>query len=396
MCFVIQNIKFLRLGTAETRPFRKMLKISASNRLLLEITKKTHTPKVIGRHCATSTGTETISCLRYEKDPGAIFMQQDVQTLLKSITRLDLDKVFKQRAVKNNTVEYKFMTDAQLRQEIMESIKRAEHLLQMPPVVDLMQDNPRVISKDGALKAFSDCKMVFTDITYGLKNSKRTIVERLPDGTLKDVSHEARKRLNQIYFPLKGRRINLPKMFETINLKKILDEGKYEFVLNRACIQFEPYEKEYHDITSTVYEHVNEHKAFDTLRSSRHFGPMSFFLAWHRLVDDLLLDMVKRDYLRNGVELILLYCSLHDVSVGPDFHEMKQHILSTKPSILENDDKSIEDLETDEKYLSFVEKFITEHSIKKVQLNLAIAAYREMAKERQLLQEGIRKMHGGR
>lgn len=326
-----------------------------------------------------------------------MFIQDDVQKLLKSLTRLELDRVFRKRSVKDNTVAYKFMTDDQLRQEVMQSIGRAERLLQMPPVVDVMHENPKILSKDAALKGFSDTKMVFTDISFGLKDSKRTIVERLPDGTLQEVMYATRKRLNQIYFPLKGRYVRTPKMFEAGNLQKILEAKDYEFVLDRACVQFEPYEKEYHEITASVYTHVNETKAFDLLRSTRHFGPLCFFLAWHRLVDDLLLDMIKRDYLRNGVELIALYASLHEgVPVkAENFEQLRKHVLSTEAPMFESEDKSLEELQLDEKYLTAIEQFAGENCTKKVQLNLAIAAYREMAHERQQLAEGIRKMHGG-
>ncbi|XP_065084097.1 small ribosomal subunit protein mS22 [Ochlerotatus camptorhynchus] len=377
-----------------------MLKIPTGARLLSEIVKTASINQAARWYCVTSssTGADMKSFLSYDKDPGPAFMRDDVQKLLKSMTRLELDRVFRKRSVKNNTVEYKFMTNDQLRQEVMQSIGRADRMLQMPPVVDVMRENPKVLSKDGALKGFSDVKMVFTDITFGLKNSKRTIVERLPDGTLQEAAYATRKRLNQIYFPLKGRYVRTPQMFEAGNLKKILEAKEYEFVLDRACVQFEPYEKEYHDITATVYLHVNENKAFDLLRSTRHFGPMCFFLAWHRLVDNLLLDVIKRNYLRNGVELIALYASLHDglQMKAENFEQLKKHVLSTEPPMFESEDKSLEELQQDEKYLTVIEQFVGEHCTKKVQLNLAIAAYREMAHERQQLAEGIRKMHGER
>lgn len=330
--------------------------------------------------------------LMYEKDPAPVFTRKDVQKLLQSITRLDLDKIFRKRTVKDNTVEYKFMTDDELRQEILHSIQKAKEMLQMPPVVNIMQDKPRLFSKDGALKQFSDTKMVITDVTYGVRDNKRTIVERLPDGTLQEASFETKKRLNQLYFPLKGRTVRCPKMFDPPNLLKILEAGNYEFVLNRACIQFEPYEEQYHSVTSTVYQHVNENKAFDALRSTRHFGPMCFFLTWNRLIDDLLLDMVKHDYLRNGVELIVLYCLMHATELK-GFEEMKQHIFTLETPVLETSEKTQDDFRLDDKYLSFIEQFIAEHSIKKIQLNLAVAAYREEVGERQKMMKEVRELH---
>ncbi|XP_053674242.1 28S ribosomal protein S22, mitochondrial [Anopheles nili] len=352
-------------------------------------------------HLAGSTCSRTFSSsgssdgepyMSYDKDPAPAFIRDDVQKLLKSITRLELDKVFRKRSVKDNTVQYKFMTDDQLRQELLQSLAHAQELLQMPPVVQEKKDNCKVISRDGALKSLSSSKMVFTDITYGLKNNQRSIVVRHPDGTLQEAPYEVRKRLNQIYFPLTGRSIHLPPMFEKEHLSRLLESGKYEFVLDRTCVQFEPYEREYHRLTASVYQHVNETRSFDALRSTRHFGPFVFFLAWHKLIDDLLLDMIKRDYLRNGVELMALFSTLHDVPLDSG---VKQVLLQPEmPALFETSEKSIDDLKQDEQFLGAIEQFVNEHGIKKVQLNLAIQAYREIATEKLQLAQGIRRMHG--
>lgn len=350
-------------------------------------------PQAARLFSSSTNNTDTEPFLSYDKDPAPSFIRDDVQQLLKSITRLELDKVFRKRSVKDNTVEYRFMTDDQLRQELVKSIAHAQEMLQMPPVVQEQQDNCRVISKDGALKSFSTSKFVFTDITYGLKNSQRSIVVRDLDGTLQEAPYETRKRLNQIYFPLTGRSVHQPPMFENIHLQRLLEEGKYEFVLDRACVQFEPYERDYHRITAKVYQHVNDSRSFDALRSTRHFGPFVFFLAWHRLVDDLLLDLIKQDYLRNAIELIVLHATLHG-TVGLD-EELKQLALQPQmPNLFEAPEKSIEELKQDEQFLSAIEQFVQEHGTKKVQLNLAIQAYREVATEKLKLAEGIRRMHG--
>ncbi|XP_052873068.1 28S ribosomal protein S22, mitochondrial [Anopheles cruzii] len=331
--------------------------------------------------------------LAYKKDPSGVFLRDDVQKLLKSINRLELDKVFRKRAVKDNTIQYRFMTDAQLRQELVKSIQQAEQMLQMPPVVQAQDDSCRVISKDGALKSLANSKFVFTDITYGLKDSQRTIVVRHPDGTLQEAPYEMRKRLNQIYFPLAGRSIHTPPMFEDPHLQRLLEDGKYEFVLDRACIQYEPFEPQYHQLTARVYQHVNDTKSFDALRSTRHFGPFVFFLSWHKLIDDLLLDMIKRDFLRNGVELIALYSTLHTVGGAAEHAVVRD--ASEMPALFDADaDKSVEELEQDVQLIGTIERYVTEHGTKKVQLNLAIQAYREIVTDKLELARGIKRMHG--
>lgn len=46
--------------------------------------------------------------------------------------------------------------------------KKAETLLQMPPVVKQREPIQEVLSRDPALSGFDTCRYVFTDITYGV------------------------------------------------------------------------------------------------------------------------------------------------------------------------------------------------------------------------------------
>lgn len=74
-----------------------------------------------------------------DKDPSQKFIDTETQKLLKSITRMQLDKIFRKRPSERNTVEYKFMTTEQIEDEIAKSFERAEHLLQMPPIVQVSE-----------------------------------------------------------------------------------------------------------------------------------------------------------------------------------------------------------------------------------------------------------------
>ena len=46
-------------------------------------------------------------CHILDKDPAPSFLHPETQNLLKSMTRMQFEKVFRKRSVKNNTVEYK-------------------------------------------------------------------------------------------------------------------------------------------------------------------------------------------------------------------------------------------------------------------------------------------------
>lgn len=257
----------------------------------------------------------------------------------------------------------------------------------MPPVVKQLDDTIKHLSSDPALQGYSDSDFVFTDITFGLRNIDRSCVIRKPNGDLETAPQSVKKRCIQIYFPMEARKFRVPRMFEEPHLKKVLENQQYEFILDRMCIQFEPYEKEFHEISSIVYQHINETKKFDLLRSTRHFGPMSFFLAWHKIIDDLLLDMIKNDYLVNGVELICLLFKLHEI---PEKSGILQKIDSlTEPqdpvqnkidemlTNVEKLGKTTKEFQIDEICFEFIQSFVKEHAVKKSILELTLQSYKE-------------------
>lgn len=80
---------------------------------------------------------QIVSYVYTDKDPGKHFIHPQTQKLLKSMTRLRLDKVYRKRAVLNNKVEYKFMTTEQIENAIKAAIEKTDALLQMPPIVQV-------------------------------------------------------------------------------------------------------------------------------------------------------------------------------------------------------------------------------------------------------------------
>lgn len=91
--------------------------------------------------------------------------------------------------------------------------------------------------------------------------------------------------------------LQVPRMFQDDYLESLLTREEYEFVLDRACIQFEPYSPAYQRVTSITYQHINDHNNFDSLRSTRHFGPFVFFLAWFKSMDGLLLNLIETSHI---------------------------------------------------------------------------------------------------
>lgn len=296
------------------------------------------------------------------------------------------------------------MTSKQVEDEVRRKFSHARYLLHMPPVVQIMDEKKKVISTDPALVGFSRCSFVFTDVTFGLKNTDRSVVIRHPDGVLEEAPHDVRKRVYQIYFPMNGRKFREPKMFEGEHLKRLIENEEYLFILDSLCMQYEPYEPKYHEITSKIYQHINENESFDNLRSTRHFGPMAFFLAWHKLIDNLLLDMIRRDYLKNAVELICLMFKLNDIKANTSVlfvvkdqndHEREVQskldaLLKKSPTETQKIEKSDKDLKLDELCFLFIQdEYVKKHSLKKPQLELTLQSYKERHNELKTIAQGV-------
>lgn len=298
------------------------------------------------------------------------------------------------------------MTENQLEDEVRAKFKKATHMLQMPPVLKVMEDNPKIISQDPALTGFSqnNSSFVFTDITFGMKDSERSVVIRSPDGVLQEAPYAVRKHVCQIFIPRTGRKFREPRMFDGEYLQRLINSEEYLFLLDRLCIQFEPFEPKFHEITSKVYQHISENQKFDALRSTRYFGPMAFAFAWNKSIDDLLLDMIRRDYLKNAVELIFLMFNLNGIKADKSILEKLQSTDTTERQIkstidallsktsltVQKIDKTGEDLEADELCFQFIqEQYLKQHSQKQQQLEMALQSYKERHNELKSIAQGV-------
>ncbi|KPJ19032.1 28S ribosomal protein S22, mitochondrial [Papilio machaon] len=199
----------------------------------------------------------------------------------------------------------------------------------MPPVVKVHQPINEILSKDPALVGYDNTKYLFTDITFGVPNEHRLIVERDPDGTLQMSDHDTRKRLNQIYFPIQGRKVREPMMFaDEEKLNSLLEAEKYEYILDRACIQYEPDEPSYQKVTSITYQHVDMKTNYKLLRSTRHFGPLAFYLTWHQSMDNLMLELLQTGVIREAVLLMGLRHAIHeDIAFASDLNALVQQAM---------------------------------------------------------------------
>jgi len=242
-----------------------------------------------------------------------LFFDTEVQSLLTKMTGLDFEKVFRRRKLGKDPERpiYMFMTGEELEEATLVAKNKAENILKMPPVMEERIRSAKVLEEDKLLTGFDTAKYVFTDISFGISDRSRIIVVREPDGTLRTSNWEEQDRLNQTYFPKEGRRHYVPAMFETENLKAVLEPSKYEYILDRNCLQFEPDHPVYIRTCETVYEHINQHRHYDTLHSTRHYGPMVFNFCWNKQLDELLAHLIWNDRLTEAAQAIQVYTKVH-------------------------------------------------------------------------------------
>lgn len=341
-------------------------------------------------------------------------MEKQNRELMYSLTAMQIDRLFQVRPKPYERPTYQFLTAEQLKAKFDGALRTAKRTLLMPPVVSIVSDTIRVLSKDPEIQGHSDGKFVFTDTSLNVHDRDRMVLIRQPTGVLETADQLTRRRMCQTYFPFAERRIVSPRMFYGEHLQRCLDEGKYEFILNRCIVQFEPYERDYHRVMSSTYQHIDKHSAFDSLRSTRHFGPMAFFLAWHRQIDNLIIDCIRRDLLRNAVEAICLMYNLNKIPYDAYILEqMKQYpkrddeyfyrqLIDSKGKdiqleIEKQTNKTADDLKCDEICMQFLDEYCkskAEHVKKPNEIAAALQTYREHAEEKRRLLEGLQKAHG--
>lgn len=327
---------------------------------------------------------------------------------------MQIDKVYAKQPQPYNRPTYQFLTAEQLKEKIEGALRKSRALLLMPPVVAMQEENVEILSKDPELQGFSDGKLIFIDTTHGLSDQKRNIWVRREDGVLETADNITRRRMIQSYFPFEGRKVVVPQMFFGDSLDDTLDSGKYVYVLDRCLIQFEPYEVDYHRVMSRTFEHINQRSEFDALRSTRHFGPMAFYLAWHQIIDNLVIDCIRRDYARNAVEAVCLMYNLNNIAYDTyilnqfekypkrdDAYYYRQIIdqtnkpTSTQFAIEKEAGKCPDEMKVDEICVEFLEAYHkSEHCQKPNEVKQVLLTYREELDERKNLLGSLQKAHG--
>lgn len=289
-----------------------------------------------------------------------LFIRPDVQQILSRLTGRNMEKILSRRQVKDlRRSELKLLTEDQLNRIREEKFREIEGRLRMPPVMPARQPREELIVNDPLLENYETHKHVFMDITYGVKPRNRKAFVRELDGTLRTVTWEELDKLNNIYFPIEGRDMDFPAVYEDANLQAALDKGFHEYLLGRALVQFEPDNPQYIRITRTIYEHIDSHRKFDVLESTRFMGGLIFFLASQKKADNFLMHLLQNNRMDGVTDLLQLHYTLH-------------------PERSEEFQKASEEGE-----IAAVKYYIASEAVRKGNLELAVQAYQETLRQLQ-------------
>jgi hypothetical protein len=113
-----------------------------------------------------------VLCIEVSEDRIEMYVDPDVQSLLKQLTAKDYHRVFRKRKVGQRLKEpkYSFMTEEQLQETLQEADRRADRLLQMPPVLRPRQPIDKVLSFDPHIQGLEKSTVIFTDITMNVSD----------------------------------------------------------------------------------------------------------------------------------------------------------------------------------------------------------------------------------
>jgi small subunit ribosomal protein S22 len=65
--------------------------------------------------------------------------------------------------------------------------------------------------------------------------------------------------------------------------------------LDRACCQFEPDDQNYHRVVFSTYQHVDQTQKYQILESTRHLGPLLFYLVFNKRPDNFLMYCLQTE-----------------------------------------------------------------------------------------------------
>lgn len=134
-------------------------------------------------------------------------------------------------------------------------------------------------------------------------------------------------------------------------------------------MQFEPDHPTYIRTSEAVFDDIAAHGHYDILHSTRHYGPMTFYLVYNKKCDDLVVHYFKNKNLVDAAIVVRLFGLLHADSAV------------SRPAA---------DLAT----LDLLRLFIDSDSLKSSKLHVALEAMLEAIKADKKTLKGVKEAQG--
>merc|ERR1711915_1047294 len=100
-------------------------------------------------------------------------------------------------------------------------------------------------------------------------------------------------------------------MDERTRSSRVLEKDDLLIGFDRSCLQFEPDHPIYIRTCNTVYDHINEFKHYDAIYSTRHYGPMIFYLCFTKQMDEFLSHLIWNGRIAESIDSIKLFTKIH-------------------------------------------------------------------------------------
>lgn len=240
-----------------------------------------------------------------------------MQSILNTITGISLRKTAElQPALEPNKPVFKVVPDKELRRLQAEAFKKERiKIEQRPPFMNPRKEIDIELARNPEIAPVMTHNLLFIDTSAYTRSEKsnkdKLIVVRDTEGTLREARHGERERAIQIAFPAEGRTMFPSNFFKQESIENALKNCRYSYILDRLCLQYEPDDPEFIRMTRQIYNHILVNEEFDTLRGTRHFGSLAFYLALCRREELLMLDMLQRYLVLDACDYLSLLDKLH-------------------------------------------------------------------------------------
>jgi len=241
-----------------------------------------------------------------------VFESEEVQTILKRMTGVNIDKIYKSRKEELSNPKYLVLNDEQLRKENEKILLDAERRLTMPPIRGLRKKLNVVITQDEELIQGDEdgASYIFTDISPK-KDPRAILVRENSTGTLREANWDERDRMQFIYWPREGQTYEIAPMLLDENLPSVFDQLRHEDVLDIIHVQFEIDAPDFIRVSHQVYEDIMTRDMYDILKSTRHYGGMIFYYVRNQKTSTVFSFFVQNGRIEDAADIVRLHALIN-------------------------------------------------------------------------------------